>query len=408
VREELEPRVSEWRLAEAAHDLGEVDAIVVSPGVRRDDPRLLAAVRDGRPVLGELEMACRLVRGPIVAVTGTNGKSTTVSLLWKMFETAGRPARLLGNIGRAISEEVLDLGSDEPVVVEVSSFQLEWADSFHPCAAAVLNVAPDHLDRYDSFEDYARAKQNILRRLTADDFFVRPAHDARLATWSQTTPATTLCFGLEAEGDRGGAWVDADTVYVRDAHGVHSVLAVDEIPLLGAHNLQNVLAALALASSQGLGLDACAEAVRRFTALAHRAVDVPSADGIRWIDDSKATNVHAAMATASGLDELGCWLLGGSSKGEDFAPLREVASRARLVLCFGAEGARIARALEGAASVEVLPSLAAALEYLDERGPMGPNVLLSPACASFDEFRNFEHRGEFFARWVRERRGESA
>ncbi len=402
---ELRHHVQQWCLGGALPSWTETDALVVSPGVPTDHPALVAAREARIEVLGELELASRLVAGPLVVVTGTNGKSTTVSLVHAMLQSAGRRSRLVGNIGIAMSDEVSSLSDDEIVVVEASSFQLEWIDSLHPRVAAVLNIAPDHLNRYADFEAYAAAKRNLLRNLQANDLFVFPHFSRRLREWSESSPARALPFGLELPAGTEGVTVEDGGVVVRRASHSSRLFAVDDIPLLGEHNLLNVLAAVALVEVFDLDPDAMARAVRRFEALDHRAVDVPSADGVRWIDDSKATNVNAAVATARGVDPLGVWLLGGSGKGEDYTPLRDAAGRARHVICFGGEASAILAAVEGATEVSSAENLGQALTVAAEVVESGEAVLLSPACASFDEFDSFEQRGDFFAAWVRDHRG---
>jgi UDP-N-acetylmuramoylalanine--D-glutamate ligase len=405
VHERLRGSVDRWLLGGAVTDVEKLDAVVVSPGVPASHPVLVSAVAAGLAVLGELELAARLVPGPIVAVTGTNGKSTTVTLVQRMLRAAGHSARLLGNIGTAISDEVLELSDDEIVVIEASSFQLEWVQQFHPRAAAVLNVAPDHLDRYESFEDYAGAKRRLLKSLQAEDAFVFAGDSERLRQWSQNCAARAIPFGIELESGESGVCVADDVIVLRHAGDEVPLMSVGEIPLVGSHNLLNVMAAFALVSALDIDLVSCTDAVRSFRPLAHRAVDVVSADGVRWIDDSKATNVHAAVATASGIVSLQLWLLGGSGKDEDYSPLREVAQRVETVICFGAEGPRIGKALSGCVDVQLAPGLIAALELAAARVRSGASVLLSPACASFDEFSSFEERGDVFAQWVGEHRG---
>jgi UDP-N-acetylmuramoylalanine--D-glutamate ligase len=387
--------------------LADLSLVVVSPGVASSHPLLLAAARAGIPTIGELELACRRTRADVVAVTGTNGKSTTVSIVHAMFERAGVPTLLAGNIGTALSDEVERIGRGGWLVVEASSFQLERIEHFHPRAAAVLNLAPDHLDRYADFEAYAAAKRNLLRNLDGDDTFVHPADDERLTGWARACPARRGAFALQAHDD-ALAWIEDEHFVRRIGTGIERVLPVGELPLVGVHNRANTLAAIALGTACELDAAAMATALRGFAPLPHRAVIVPSDDGLTWIDDSKATNVHAAAATLSGLGAPVVALLGGRGKGEDYAPLRAFAHGMRAALCYGEEGGAIARVLEGSTWVERHGGMRDALLRAASIAQTGDVVLLSPACASYDEFRNFEHRGEVFAAWVAEHRGGGA
>lgn len=382
-----------------------LDELVVSPGVRADHPLVLAAERVGVPVIGELELACRRTAAQVVAVTGTNGKSTTVTMVHAMLQNAGRNSLLAGNIGTALSDEVEKASADGWLVVEASSFQLERIEHFHPRAAAILNVAPDHLDRYPDFEGYANAKRNLLRNLDAEDTFVFPVDDPRLHDWARQSVARHGGFATAPHPD-ALAWIENANFVRRTDRGSESVLALDAFSLVGAHNRLNALAAIALGTACGLEAAPMAATLRDFTPLAHRAVLIPTHDGITWIDDSKATNVHAASATLGGLEAPVVALLGGRGKGEDYTPLRDFAAGMRVALCYGEEGRAIAAVLDGATQVELLGGMDDAMERAIELAQPGDVVLLSPACASFDEFRSFEHRGDVFAAWVRARRGE--
>lgn len=377
--------------------------LVVSPGVPADHPLVAAAEAAELPVIGELELAARRARARVLAVTGTNGKSTTVSLVDAMMRTAGRECALVGNIGTAVSDHVEEIGADGWLVVECSSFQLERIDTFAPVSAAVLNLAPDHLDRYPSFEAYGEAKRNITRRAES---YVFPVEDPRLVSWAAASPAWPAPFAWSPH-DEAVAWLDGEILMRRRDGAAEAVLAVEDIPLVGRHNVANVLAALAVVDPCALEADAVAAAVRGFTGLEHRAVTVPTDDGVLWIDDSKATNVHAAAATLAGLDGPVVALFGGRGKGEDYSSLGDFASRLRVALCFGEEGPAIAEALDGRVEVETLGRMVAALERAAAIARSGDTVLLAPACASFDEFHSFGERGEVFQTWVLAHRGRT-
>ena len=400
-----------------------LDALVVSPGVASQrHPLVRAAEERGLPVIGELELASRRAVAPILAITGTNGKSTTVSLVHAILLAAGHDSRLVGNIGTAVSDHVEEVGADGFLVVEASSFQLERVEHFAPVAAAILNLAPDHLDRYDSFEAYGQAKRNILRAATADTLYVFPVDDPLLSGWSESTPAREGGFGWNRT-ERSIAWVEDDAVVRRSAGSFERLVDAvadgnattkskpDPEVFLVAAKLLDLPPAECLVVEDALRLDLPVDAVRRaitgFVGLEHRAVTVPTGDGRTWIDDSKATNVHAATATLEGLDGPVVALFGGRGKDEDYAPLSRFADRVRVALCFGEEGPRFERTLSPAMSCELHARMVDALARAREAAQPGDTILLSPACASFDEFTGFAQRGDVFQAWVRENVGES-
>lgn len=398
---DIDPRPARDNSAAGVHDL---DVLVVSPGVPGDHPLIASAEIAGVVVISELELAWRRTTAEVIAVTGTNGKSTTVTLIHALLAAAGRPAVLAGNIGIALSDEVETVGPEGVLVVECSSFQLERIMDFRPRVAAVLNIAPDHLDRYDSFESYVEAKRNLLRNQAPGDHFVYPEGDARLTDWARQGVAKGSAFS--AGPSRGAAaWVQDGVVHRRHGNESEPLLPVGELALLGTHNLLNVTAALACVAPWNIDRKIVIEVLRDFQALPHRAVRVEVEDQRVWIDDSKATNVHAASATLSGMEGPVILLAGGSGKGEDYRPLAEFVDRLRCVLCFGAEGRAIERALAPRVECEVHEHMRDALARAAVLGRDGDTILLSPACASFDEFSGFAERGEVFSNWVRKHVG---
>lgn len=400
----VEPRSAAQDGAALVRDL---DVLVVSPGVPGAHPMVAAADVAGLMVISELELAWRRTGSEVIAVTGTNGKSTTVSLIHEMLLAAGIGSVLAGNIGVALSDEVGDVDDDGVLVVECSSFQLERIMEFHPKVAAVLNVAPDHLDRYASFEDYAEAKHNVLRNQQPGDVFVFPAGDRRLEEWARGAVGETSSFGLERTAG-ASAWVTDGSVWRSSKSGDEEIMPVADLRLLGRHNHLNVAAAVAAVAPWNIPAATLREVLANFGALPHRAVQVESTDGRTWVDDSKATNVHAASATLSGLEGPVVLLVGGSGKDEDYAPLGEFADRVRRAICFGAEGPRIAEALTGRVECDTRDRMVDALERASEVAQAGDTILLSPACASFDEFSGFAERGEVFAKWVQAHAGEAS
>jgi len=386
------------------HDL---DVLVVSPGVPGNHPLIAAAEISGVVVISELELAWRRTRGAVVAVTGTNGKSTTVTLVHALLAAAGHQCVVAGNIGIALSDQVEQVDEGGVLVVECSSFQLERIMDFHPRVAAVLNVAPDHLDRYASFDDYVQAKHNLLRNQEPGDVFVYPADDERLGEWARNGVGRGASFSMSPAG-RPESWVQDGMLMRRRDGGAEALLEAAELSLLGAPHLLNMTAALACVAPWSIDRDLLVPVLREFQALPHRAVRVEGDERRTWIDDSKATNVHAASATLSGLEGPVLLLAGGSGKDEDYGPLASFADRVRCVLCFGAEGPAIRDALQGQMQCELHARMIDALVRADELGREGDTILLSPACASFDEFSGFAERGEVFANWVLENVGGKA
>lgn len=340
------------------------ELVVKSPGVPREAPVIAEARRRGVEVIGELELAWRRLGREVVAVTGTNGKTTTVELLGHLHRVAGVPVAVAGNVGTALSEVVGTLPSGGVAVVECSSFQLEDTAAFHPQTAVLLNVEPDHLDRHGTFEDYRDAKLRLFANQGPDDVAVAPP-------------------------DLLPGWVRARRV-------APAVLRPEEVRLRGAHNLANAGAAAAAALARGLDPEAVAEGLRTFGGVPHRLEEVAVRDGVTYVNDSKATNVASTLvALAAFAGERVHLLLGGQGKGQSFAPLRDGAAGCASVQLFGEDGPRIAADLGlGALHAGMAEAVAAAREA----ARAGDVVLLSPACASFDEFRDFEARGEEFRR----------
>lgn len=378
------------------------EQLIVSPGVAVAEPLIREALARGVPVIGDIELFARAVQAPVAAVTGSNGKSTVVSLLGEMARCAGWRTAVGGNLG----DPALDLLDDENrfYVLELSSFQLETTHSLAPKAAAVLNVSPDHMDRYPSLEAYARAKARVYRGaevgvINRDDERVRAmaGRAARDSGFTLGVPQGTD-FGLrERDGER---WL---------CRGAEALLPVAELRLQGRHNLANALAALALGEASGLPLEAMLEGLRRFRGLAHRTQLVAEATGVRWYNDSKGTNVGATVAALEGLhDPRGAGravlIAGGDCKGADFAGLAPVVRRTcRAVVLIGRDAPLLGAALEGCAELLSAATLEQAVDLAASRARNGDHVLLSPACASFDMFRGFEHRGEAFMERVRRR-----
>lgn len=390
-------------------DIEAAEVAVVSPGIPKTSPVLQDAMRFGLPVLSELEVASRFARAPMAAVTGTNGKSTTVTVLGQLVAVLGYSVAVAGNVGRALSDAVETVPGDGFLVVEVSSFQLEDVDRFHPRTAAVLNLAPDHLDRYASFDDYVETKLRILANLGSDDTAVIPTGDPRLDAAVAGLDARILRFGGR-EVVEGVAWVDGHLV--KRSGGVETaLLPLDAIGLPGAHNLANVAAALCLL--EGLGLDASnpgvLAALRTLEGLPHRMERVAEVRGVVFYNDSKATNPDSMGVAMGALGRPVVLIAGGRAKGGDYGELSDlVKTHVAGVVVLGEAAPLLAEAwrdtgvpMEHAGS-DLAEAVRLAYEMAREEGRP---VLLSPGCASFDMFRDFEDRGDRF-REVVSRLGE--
>jgi UDP-N-acetylmuramoylalanine--D-glutamate ligase len=379
------------------------DMVVVSPGVPLSTPEIQQVLRYGTPLIGEVELAFQGLQGQIVAITGSNGKTTTTSLVGHILEHAGMETKVGGNIGLPVVE--LIEGSTEKTwsVLEVSSFQLETIDTFRPHIAAVLNITPDHLDRHGTFENYAAAKARITENQTADDFLVLNAEDKPTQMVAAKTKAQIYWFsGIRRI--KQGAFVHGDGVYFLQKEGgtPEPVMPVAEIPLRGSHNVENVLAAIAMAKLAGVPTDKVREAVGSFTAVEHRLQFVAKVRGVDYYNDSKATNVDAtakALASFAGGVRV---ILGGKDKGSDYTELLPLLrERTVAVYTVGAAAEIIERQLAGAIDLQRAGTLAEAVRMASAAAQPGETVLLAPACASFDQFTSYEHRGRVFVELVK-------
>jgi UDP-N-acetylmuramoylalanine--D-glutamate ligase len=362
--------------------------VVKSPGVPREAPVVAAALERGLTVAGELELAWRLIPNRFVAVTGTNGKTTTVELLGAMYRAAGAAVAVAGNVGTPLASLVGALSQDAVVVCEVSSFQLEDASAFAPECAVLLNLSEDHLDRHGSFEAYRDAKLRVFAHQPADGAAVMPAEV------DPPGAARAVSFG-PAGSDLA---LEGGVLRWRGA----ALLPAGELRLRGAHNLQNAMAASAAALVSGLPADPVREALRSFRGVEHRLEEVGSVGGVLYVNDSKATNVSSAVRGIEAFEGGVHAILGGSLKGGGFGGLRAaLAARCRACYLIGEAEERLASDLDGAAPLRRCGELEAALRAASEAARHGEVVLLSPACASFDQYRDFEERGERFRSLVR-------
>ncbi len=411
-RPALEPAIADMlRQAGVSLELGEhraqtftaADLLVLSPGVPLEQPAVAAAREAGVPVMGEIELASRWLTGRIVAITGTKGKSTTTTLTGRMFDAGGLKAIVGGNIGTPLSSQVAASTPETFHIVEVSSFQLETTETFHPWIAVLLNLSSDHLDRHGSMQAYAAAKARIFENQTERDFAVVNADDPQTLALARAGRAKTVTFSVNAP-----------------------VVPLSSIRLLGRHLFSDVMAAATVARIAGVPHEAMVRAVESFTGLEHALEPVAVIDGVRFVNDSKATNVDAAQRAIESFERVLVVIMGGRYKSGDFTLLREpLRSRGAAVVTIGEAAPLIQDALEGAATVESAETLEAAVQRAFElarsfgrtaaqgeevpppdqgsgRQGIDATVVLAPACASFDMFRDYAERGEVFKRAVLE------
>jgi UDP-N-acetylmuramoylalanine--D-glutamate ligase len=382
------------------------DLIVVSPGVP-EIPELQAARAAGVAITGELELASRFVAAPIVAITGTNGKSTTTTLCGSILAATGRPTFVGGNLGTPLAEAIGSPATSEAgyCVVEVSSFQLETTDTFRPRVAVLLNVTPDHLDRYDGMAGYAAAKERIFLRQNGGDFAVLNADDELVAAMAPRIRSHVVRLSTSknlSDLRSGAAWVDGGALCVRLPGGAIEHYPADNPGLIGRHNRENALAALLAARLAGALPAEADRALHNFRALAHRMELVAESRGVAFFDDSKGTNVGATVAALTGFPRPVVLIAGGRDKGGSYAPLAEaLRGQGRAVVVIGEAADRIADAMTNVLPVERAATMDEAVERANALARPGDAVVLSPACSSFDMFRDYEDRANAFRGAVR-------
>jgi UDP-N-acetylmuramoylalanine--D-glutamate ligase len=377
------------------------DLVVTSPGVPPEQAVVAAARQCGVPVIGELELASRWLRGRIVAITGTKGKSTTTALTGRILEAAGHHVTVGGNIGAPLSAQVADSTPETVHVVEASSFQLEQIDTFHPWIAVLLNFSADHLDRHPSVEAYGAAKARVFENQTPDDWAVINADDPSVLELARTGRAQRRLFGRKASIERGTAVEDGWIVDKR-ANSTERLVPLDAIHLLGPHLVADVMAAATVGAIAGAAPAAMTAAVESFRGLEHAMELVAEIDGVRFVNDSKATNVEAALRSIESFETGLVPIVGGRFKGGDLRLLRgPLMSRARAVVAIGEARALVREALEGAIEVHEASSLEEAVSRAFRLARPSGVVLLAPACSSFDMFRDYADRGRRFKESVR-------
>ena len=373
--------------------------VIPSPGVPADAPVLLKARELGIPVWSEIELASQFLRGRLIGITGSNGKTTTTALVEHMLRHAGFYAQAAGNIGTPLIA-LADQSADHSLTVaELSSFQLELIETFRPRISVLLNLTPDHLDRHKSFGAYAAAKARIFENQIEEDFAVLNLDDAASLPY---VPSRPQLFWFSRKTDvEEGSFVGGGTIIFRRGGSEETIIKCSEIPLPGAHNLENVLAAVTATRLAGAQAAPIAEAIRAFAGVEHRIEFVAEINGVRYYNDSKATNVDAALKSLQAFPGRIVIILGGKDKDSDYRLLRDsLREKAVLALLIGDAAGKIASQIEGSVAIERMGTLQHAVQFAAQSAHAGDIVLLAPACASFDQFQNYGHRGRVFKELV--------
>ena len=385
----------------------EQDLIIPSPGVPADEKHLQAARGKGIAVWSEIELAYRFLKGRLVGITGSNGKTTTTSLVEHILRKAGMQTILAGNIGTPLIGTVEAMKDETWTVVELSSFQLELIETFRPNIGVFLNLTPDHLDRHRTLAAYGAAKARVFERQTGEDAAILNADDTATTPYSPAVPR--VYWFSRKQRVAQGAYVRDEEIVFRQDGKEEVLLKLEDIPLAGAHNVENVLAAAVASRLAGASAAAIAKGVSSFAGVEHRLEFVAEISGVRYYNDSKATNVDATLKALDSFSGRILVILGGKDKGSDYSalqkPLRE---KAILALLIGAAAEKIEKQISGSVALERAETLERAVETASHAAQRGDVVLLAPACASFDQFQNYEHRGRVFKDLVRQLEKQAA
>lgn len=389
-----------------APELEDFDELLLSPGISAEGELAKRARSLGIRVTGELEAAFENCRGKFVAITGTNGKTTTTELSGEMFKAAGLKAEVVGNIGLAASSRAAEADEDTYMITEVSSFQLETADSFRPFISAILNLTPDHLDRHGSFEEYIRMKARIFVNQTGEDIFVYNADDVEAEKLAQTCRTKKFAFSRKFKPQTPCAFARGGVLCVDEGCGEIEIIETRDIRIPGAHNLENALAATAISFSAGIDADIIASVLRSFEGVEHRIEFVRELAGVRYINDSKATNPDSAIKAIEAVSPPIILIAGGYEKNSDFRELIELfAGRVKHLLLLGTTAKRFAASAIAcgfdADKITFADSMSGAVKTAAKLAEAGDSVLLSPACASLDMYANYEERGKEFKSLVK-------
>lgn len=386
---------------------GSYDMVVPSPGVPMETPPVLQALELGIPVIGEMELAYQFAHSPIVAITGTNGKTTTTTLVGELFRNAGITTLVGGNIGLPLVTEVEKYGPKAVIVAEVSSFQLETIQNFRPRVAMILNLTPDHLDRHKTMEGYGGAKARIFENQQPSDFTVLNYDDPAVRAMADRCSGQVIFFSRQHKLD-AGVYVQDGQVVINHQGKLVAVLDTKDIGIIGAHNLENALAATAAAFVMGIGVEVIAQTLQTFSGVAHRLEFVRELAGVRYINDSKGTNPDATIKALEAFTQPVVLIAGGKNKGSDFDDLAVLIKERVKVLVLVGEAAEVIEAAvlrQNFADIKHADSFVQGITLAAESAADGDVVLLSPACASWDMFNNFEERGDLFKQVVNNLRG---
>lgn len=379
------------------------ELVVTSPGVPVWAKPLQQAVKHGIPVFSEIELAYRFAQGPMVAITGTNGKTTTTALIGQMFKDTGRSVSVAGNIGIPLIQEVVQKPRSHVFIVEVSSFQLEWVEEFHPQVALITNLAPDHLERHGTMADYLAAKERIFQKQTEKDYTIINYDDLVIRELAKETLGQVIFFSRQHKLEKG-VFANGENIYLRTGADEEVVCSLAELTMPGTHNLENVLGAVAAGWAMGLSPSQMARTLRTFPGVPHRLERVAKIRGVEYINDSKGTNPEAAIKAIEAFAQPLILIAGGSSKGNvDFTAFaQQINERVQDLILVGETAEEILIAVQetGFARARVVADLEEGIGLAADLARPGDLVLLSPACASFDFFKDFEHRGEVFKNLV--------
>ena len=392
-----------WELGGHSDELfAEQDLIVVSPGVPLNLPALKTARAKNIPIVGEMELALQQIDRPIISVTGTNGKTTTVTLIDHLLKTAGKKSLLAGNVGTPLLQVFLEAAKSDWVVLEVSSYQLETTPSLVPTVSIWLNVTEDHLDWHESFENYAAAKAKMMHATRSDGLAIYNADDSLVAHLVSRIPKPVLPFSVQRQLKIGG-WVEEGALCIRlKANQPTTKYFLADLPLKGIHNWQNMLAAVLAVSFAGLPEEAIRKGLQSFFGLPHRMQSVGTVRGVHYINDSKATNVGAVEMALASVQGRVLWIAGGRDKGGSYAPLLTKAKgKVCRVILFGEARKTMQKVFEKEFSTAVVNTLEEATKIASREAKPGETVLFSPACSSFDQFTNYAERGEYFKALVK-------
>lgn len=386
-------------------DLDTYDTVVISPGVPKELDFVQEAVNAGAELIGELELAYRISEGTYIAITGTNGKTTTTTLTGEIFKASGRKTDVVGNIGHAVAWKAIEATEDEWLVTEASSFQLDTIRDFRPKVAAVLNLAPDHLDRHKTYENYIKAKARIFENQTNEDFLVLNHDDEATIKLMEDTDAVVIPFSRVLELELG-AFVKDDKIVIKNLEGeIVEICEVSDLKIPGSHNLENALAAAAICYFAGIGADVIAGVLKTFKGVEHRIEDCGQVNGVRYFNDSKGTNPDAAIKAIQALEKDIVLIAGGYDKGSEFDDFVAMfPGRVKHVVLLGKTAVKIKNTAEKAGYNEttIMKDMKACVEEASRIAQKGDCVLLSPACASWDMYDSYEQRGRDFKKCVEE------